>query len=1801
MATAEDLRGYLNKAVRELRDSRRRLAALREPIAVIGGACRLPGGVADRETLWDLLAEGRDAIGPVPAGRGWDLGSLYDPAPDTPGTSYVTEGGFLPGVDLFDAEFFGISPREATAMDPQQRLLLELAWHAAEDAGLDPSALRGTPTGIFTGVYATGYGTAADGDGSTEGHLLTGTATSVVSGRIAYTLGLEGPAISLDTACSSSLVAIHLAVRALRAGDCELALAGGVTVMADPRPFTGFSRLRALSPDARCKAFAADADGMILAEGAGLLVLERLSDAQRARRRILAVVRGTAVNQDGASNGLSAPNGPSQERVIRQALADAGLGPADIDVIEAHGTGTPLGDPIEARALLAVYGTARPDGDPALLGSVKSNLGHTQAAAGVAGTLKMIEAMRRGTVPRTLHAGRPTPHVDWSSGALRLVTEPLPWPDRNRPRRAAVSSFGISGTNAHLIIEAAPATADTAPADGAPADGAPADAAPADAAPADAAPAAQDGPPPPFLLSAGSEPALAEFAGLIRDRLAAGGSPVRLAGALAGRPARHWRAVVLAPDEKTLLTELDALSRNRPGPDTIRGAADVKGKTVFAFPGQGAQYPGMARGLLAASPEFRERTDACMRALAPHVDWSLAEVLEQDDGALLARVDVVQPTLFSIMVALAGQWASHGVTPAAVVGHSQGEIAAACVAGALSLEDAARIVALRSRALAELPGKGAMASVALPASAAAERIAALRSPSVPERLSVAVVNGPGSVVVSGERAALVEFLRTCRADGVRVSELPVGYAAHSAQVEAIRERIIDELAGIAPRPARIPFYSAVTGAALDGTALDAAYWYRNLRETVDFAAATRALLDDGYTTFVEVSPHPVLVPAILDSEDAHHAECADPPPTVVTGTLHRDRDDRHCLSAALAVLHTRGVPTGWPSLPVPDTAALADLPRYPFQRRRHWIAGGRPPAPGDPRHPFLTARVELADDGAVLTGTVSPQTWPWLADHAVLGTPLLPGAAFLDLALHAGRPYDCGHLDELVLLEPLLLAGATDLQVRIGAADQGSRRAVSIRSRPAAAADMPWTLHATGTLRPAPPGAVPAPPGAVPAPLGGSPASAAAFPASPWTFRPPPGAERIELAGFYRELADRGYEYGPAFRAVRAAWRAGGEVFAELRLPAAASGRFTLHPVLLDAALQPLAFADGARDPRVPLSFADVTQYGQLPETTLARAVAADDGCYRVSLADETGRPLLSVGALAVRPFSPALLGVQLHQVAWSPVLPSSGPPPGELVVHRVPEPRGDTAAAAHETAEHVLGVLRRFLDGPGSGQLAVITRHAIGVLPGEDVPNLAQSPLWGLVRTAQNEHPGRIVLLDVDETPRGDAELAAALPPGEPELAFRGEAVLLPRLGRALVGSAGRPPWNRAGTVLITGGTGTLGGLIARRLRERHGVRHLLLASRRGPAAPGAAALGAEPGTEIVACDVADPEALAALLAGIPADRPLTGIVHAAGVLADRTLTNLDPDRLHPVLRAKIDAAWNLHEQTLGLNLDAFVLFSSLAGTVGSPGQANYAAANTFLDALAQHRHARGLAATSLAWGPWESDSPLTAGIDPARRGAEPLPAERALDLFDLALTATSPCLIPAALRPSPTAPGLLGRVSRAIAAGTSLAAELAGLPADERYPHVLARLAEQLAAVLDLPANRAVDPRGPFKDLGLDSLGAVTLRNALSHLTGLRLPATLVFDHPTPAELSMHLLELLAAGPPVPAAGDVPDLLAVLDRIERAIATGPLTGIARADLADRVRLLLDVLAEPCPADDDLAEASPHELFDILSTEFGS
>ncbi|MFI6345284.1 type I polyketide synthase [Streptomyces sp. NPDC050560] len=1779
-----------------------------EPVVVVGMACRFPGGVESPDDLWALLERGDHAIGEFPADRGWDLGLL---AGDGRGASATLRGGFLDGATDFDPALFGISPREAVAMDPQQRLLLETSREAVERAGIDPESLRGSRTGVFVGTNGQDYQHLVLGaDEDLIGHAGTGLAASVISGRLTYTFGWEGPAVTIDTACSSSLVAMDWAAKALRAGECTLALAGGATVMATPMSFAGFTRQGGLAADGLCKAFSDDADGTGWSEGVGMILLERQSDAERNGHPVLAVLRGSAVNSDGASNGLTAPNGPSQQRVIRQALAGAGLTPGEVDAVEAHGTGTVLGDPIEAQALLATYGQGE-RAHPLLLGAVKSNLGHTQAAAGVAGVIKMVEAVRRGTLPRTLHVTERSSRVDWESGQVRLLTGNTPWPETGRPRRAGVSSFGISGTNAHVVIEQAPPAASGAP---------------------------RRGPLPELValpVAAATPTALDAQLALLRTHLAEHPElpPADVAFSLAtGRAALAHRAVLLAD-----------------GTSVIEAARGAAGEPVAAvmFSGQGAQRLGMGRELYGRHPVFADALDAVFAHFDPLLDTPLRDVVWGDDEARLQETGWAQPALFALEVALFRLAESWGLRAAAVGGHSVGEIAAAHVAGVLSLPDACALVAARARLMQALPC-GAMVAL----EATEDDVSALLTGGV----SVAAVNGPSSVVLAGVAEEVDAVLAALPER--RTSRLRVSHAFHSPLMDPMLDDFRLAIKGLRFEEPRMPFVSALTGTVAPPAAVAAPdYWVEHVRGTVRYADALAAVRDTGAGLLVEAGPGGVLTGLA--------AEAA--PDLAAVALLRGDRGEDAALHGAFARLYTAGVPVDWAARFTGTGARRVDLPTYAYDHERYWPVVS--PRAGDAgglgldaaAHPLLGAAVTVAgSDELLLTGRLSADAHPWLADHRIDGAVVLPAAGLAELALRAADLAGCEGVEELRCAAPLVVgAGGVALQVRVAPAAEGAEgvRRVEIHARPADGGA--WTRYAEGTL--APPGILPAGPAA---------------PAGAW---PPHGAVEADLGldadtdADSGEAAD-GVAYGPAFRGRVAAWRLGDELFAEVALPGELPGpaSYALHPALLTA----LARVAAAGDPgAVPVAWRGLRLHADGPAALRVRLTPAGGGAFALAAADPAGGPVLSAHALVLAaPATPAaaarretLLGLDwapapavaaAEGAAWA--LLGAAPPAVEAALPRTVRAAG--LAALAEAAgpgggalpDAVLVPLAGAGGDPGA-DAAALTARALAVLHDalsdarfDGVPvvfltegaldggDLAAAAAWGLVRSAQTEHPGRFCLADHDGT---DASLA--LLPRLPALLADGETQVALREGRALAARLAPLPaaaedggrdWDPEGTVLVTGGTGGLAGELARHLVAGRGARHLVLASRRGPAAPAAtalrdelAALGAE--VEIAACDVADRAALAALLDSIARRRPLTAVVHTAGVLDDGVTGSMTPERIAGVLAPKAGAAWHLHELTRDADLAGFVLYSSVAAVTGGPGQGNYAAANTFLDALARRRHAEGLPAVSLAWGPWAQGSGMTGALSDeqmsrmARSGMPPLTVAQGLALFDAALAQDAPYVFAArlaaggggaAVAAGTEVPALMRGLVRggrraaaaaADAAASSLAQRLAGLDEDGRLHALVDLVRARAAAVLGHAGPETVGAEREFRQLGFDSLTAVELRNQLGAATGVTLPATLVFDYPTPAAAAGYLAAELAGGA---AASTGHAALAELDRLEAALAAGDPDEVTRAGLAGRLRVLLSSLTAADPQEErgglaaQLDAASADEVLAFIDNEFG-
>jgi malonyl CoA-acyl carrier protein transacylase/NAD(P)-dependent dehydrogenase (short-subunit alcohol dehydrogenase family) len=1209
----------------------------------------------------------------------------------------------------------------------------------------------------------------------------------------------------------------------------------------------------------------------------------------------------------------------------------------------------------------------------------------------------------------------------------------------------------------------------------------------------------------------------------------------------------------------------------------------------------------MAAELLEESPLFAEQIESCEAALAPYMEPPLTELLRSSDETWLSQVELVQPALFAVMVALAELWRSYGVEPAAVIGHSQGEIAAAVVAGALSLEDGAKLAALRAKSLTGLMGEGEMASV----QASAEEVEPHLAPYA-ERVSIAAHNGPRATVISGEPQAISELIEHFETQGTRARLIPVGYASHCAQIEAIEGELKEAVADITATESAIPFYSTLSGEPLETSKLDADYWYRNLREPVCFRQATERLLKDGHSAFVEVSAHPVLALPLSETAEAQGKDQA-----AILHTLRREEGNSRRLLTSLAAAHAHGVPVDFAPLFEGTGARLTELPTYPFQRQRYWLEASK--GSGDAsslgqtstEHPLLGASLSLAGEGTLLTGRISQATHPWLAEHAVAGTAILPGTAFVELALRAGQEVGATHLSELILESPLPIPaeGAVQLQVTVTPDQDAEEHRVEIHARPEPTADQDeeasWSRHASATLSDE-------------APL------ALDFDATAW---PPAGAEPLDTADLYERVADLGLEYGPAFQGLEAAWKLGEEIYGEVSLASEQEGeaaRFGLHPALLDAALH-AAFleADPSQGVRLPFSFAGVSLHEGEGASALRVKVTGEGEKLRLEAADQEGNLAASISALSAREIDPAQIGSTQAQaqgdalfgIEWTEVeltmgdgAPEANGTPTEEAptrLHRlVPDLGLDPAEAAHQICAEALGLLQEEIAGENTSRLAFLSEGAVALDPSES-PDPALASVWGLVRSAQSEHPGRFLLIDTDGTDASEQTLAAALAQvEEPQLALREGTARAPRLHRIPDSEEQAPALDRDGTVLVTGGLSGLGALTAKHLVEQ-GAKHLLLTSRRGPNAPGATeliaeltALGCE--AEAIACDVSDKAQVEELVAGVSKDHPLTAVIHSAGVLDDGTIESLDPARLDAVLAPKADAAWNLHEATRDRDLAAFVLYSSAAATFGSPGQGNYAAANSFLDSLAACRRAQGLPATAVAWGMWEQESELVAGADRerlGRMGMAPIAIEQGLEMFDWARRQTRPLVVVAplripALRAAATAgmlpplfSGLVQVRRRRSQSAASFARRLAAVPEAEREAFALAIVREHAAAVLGHASPDDVDPAANFKDLGFDSLGAVELRNRLVGATGARLEATLVFDRPTPEAIAAYLLEQVTpgAGPAVdPAEAELRRLLAAI----------PVARLREAGVLDTLRALEANQAAGPDADGDEGDA---------------
>ena len=1857
-----------------------RLGAAPELIAVIGMACRFPGGANSPEQFWQLLAEGRDAIREVPVDR-WPVDDYYDPDPAAPGKTVSRHGAFIDQVDQFDAAFFGIAPREANRMDPQQRLFMQVAWEALENAGQTLPGLAGSAAGVFVGVYQGDYSSMQMADtANIDAHVAAGMSHAIVANRLSHFLDVRGPSLAIDTACSSSLVALHLAVQSLRQKETDLAIVGGVNLMLSPLTVLAISRWGAIAPDGRIKAFDAAADGLVRGEGCGAVVLKRLSAARRDGDPILAIVRGTAVNHDGRTNVLTAPNGLAQARVLEEALRQAGLRGDQVSYVEAHGTGTPLGDPIEMEALLAVYGrqrraTAAPaTGQPAAqdrqdpsarnsnvavsplwVGSVKTNIGHLEAAAGMAGLIKSILVLQHRLIPPHLNFRTLNPHIVRGDTRLVIPTEAVPWPAvAGERRRAAVSSFGFGGTNAHVILEAAPDGDDDLGFDLAHAE----------------ASASDEGHPPLVLALSAPQPAalpaLAQVYRAALDQWQAQGIALADICASAARRRTHFnhRLAVAGRSYAELTAALEAYGAGKPHPRLSAGRrlAGASEGPVFVFSGQGGQWQGMGRDLYQQYPVFRAALDECDAAFRPALGLSIIGVLHgtgADPETGLSDTGLAQPAIFALQVALAALWGSWGIRPAAVVGHSLGEVTAAHIAGALSLADAVQVVVARSRLMRSISGLGKMAAVNQRAEALLPRLS--RYPG----LSIAAANDPAALVVAGDSAELVELVAELEASGVRAQYLPVNYAFHSPQVRPLLEPLVHALAAIMPHPVRLPLASTVTGEMVRGDSLDAIYWGQNMVEPVLFARAVDSLIEKGFTTFLEVSPHPVLGQYLKLSLARADREGA------VTFSLRQDRDEALTLMGNLGYLYTHGVSPEWEKL-LAGTGKRVTLPNYPWQQRRYWFESGPAAAihagvSAAPLHPLLERRVRTPlVDGVIFESIFTAHSPSYQGDHQIHGVLVVPATTYLEMVSAAGHILfgPATHtIRELVIRDVLVVPGDGHITVQLAFSAVKPGQAANFQIF-AAMDDAPddWRLYVRGRLETA------------------EAALSAADAFDPAVVQARCGAT-VEGDAYYALGRERGGELGPRFRSVRRLWRRPGEVLAQLErapLLEPEAGGYTVHPAYMDAAFH-IVYAAQAGDLAeagvlMPVSFDEICYY---------RLAGPHGWCHFVLRAGEEPGPVVgdvrvygsdgelvaevkgirylqaSGQAVLLRHTRKASQGL-VYRMVWQPQAPGAARAPGVpastgwlilagdqgcgRALAAVLQQRGYPVAVAYRgeafradpgpvyylnpadpdayrrlfdsdwareqsagfqvvdlwDADESAAVLATLGDkatrssekpripqtplflaqaavahaGAVAPRLWFVTRRAQPALA--DRLELPGSVVWGFGRTLALEHPslwGGLIDLGDHAPDDAAARLAAELlqPDGENQIAWRGDQRLVARLVRVAdtAPRLGAPsPENPASqpsgpgihadaTYLVTGATGGIGRHLASWLVAQ-GARHLMLLSRSAdgpglnPWLDSLRAGGAE--VRLEAVDVADAAAMQHLFAQVEASMPpLRGIFHAAGVVVDAAILHLTPGQFAEVMAAKVDGGWNLHQLSAARALDFLVFFSSAAAVLGSPGQANYAAANAFLDVLAHDRHRRGLPALSINWGPWNTGMTAAVGEKGLRRweawGMYMLQPDHALETLAVLLASPEPQAVVLPMKWPPATDRALAHVQRqplfrellrglpqvvAVVAppASKLRPKLAGLSSRRQKQVIVDFLQTQVAAILGWEPGHEIDGGQGFFDLGMDSLTAVELKERIDVALDLpqSLPATVAFDYPTLAGLADYLVEKLAA-PSAPA----------------------------------------------------------------------
>ncbi|QZT54471.1 type I polyketide synthase [Mycolicibacterium sp. jd] len=1735
-----------------------------EPIAVVGIGCRLPGGVTGPDSYWELLENGTDAITEVPADR-WDGDAFYDPDPMAPGRMPTKWGAYLDDVSGFDADFFGITPREAAAMDPQQRVLLEVAWEALENAGLAPDTLSETRTAVMMGVYYTEYQNSSAGNPDTiDAYSATGNAHSVTVGRIAYLLGLKGPAVAVDTACSSSLVSIHLACQSLRMRESDLALAGGVSLNLRPETQLALAKWGMLSPHGKCFAFDSRADGFVRGEGAGVVVLKRLTDAVRDGDRVLGVVRGSAVNQDGRSNGLTAPNAPSQRDVITRALRSADVAAGTVDYIETHGTGTGLGDPIEFDALAAVYGKGEV---PCALGAVKTNMGHLEAAAGVAGFIKTVLSLQHGKIAPNLNFEKWNPQIDPKPTRLFVPTEAQDWPKSEHPRRAAVSSFGMGGTNAHIVLEQGPE--------------------PAPAGAADTGVVT-------LVVSGKTSERLAASARSLADWLDGDGADVPLVDV--AYTVNHHRsryqtiATVCARTHAEAVTGLRALADGRPAPGVIAphdakgGVAAGKG-VVFLYSGQGAQWAGMGKTLLTEEPAFAAAVDELEPAFVEKVGFSLRQTLEA--GEPVVGIDRIQPVLVGMQLALTELWRSYGVEPDAVIGHSMGEATAAVVAGVLTPAEGFDVIATRTRLMKRLSGQGAMALLELDAQAT-EKLIADRSD-----VTIAVYASPKQTVIAGPPEQVDELVAAVDAQGKLARRIEVDVASHHPTIDPVLPELREALAYLTPAAPKIPLVSTV-GYAGDAPMYSADYWAANLRNPVRFSQAVHDASAEN-SNFIEISPHPLLTHAISDTLAAQSTSRR----YHVGATVNRDNPEPLAFHAQLAAVRPPAVqaPEGTPG-------RLADIPPTAWQHSPYWMVDRSAGQGFSGAHPLLGLHVELpSGTGHVWQSDVGLQAHPWLADHIVHGLPVMPGAGFAEIALAAGREAlglpATGVEVQLEVEQMLPLDEHTKLTTQLTRDDEENLR-VEIHSRSDAGS---WTRHAVGTVKAA---AGPAPAKVVPASDG--------TPVSP--------------SDFYTALRRTGAHHAHAFAALTRIVRAGGRADTEIVLPDEATPHrgIALHPVMLDAALQGLAAAmsdetlsDSTDVTYLPVGFGSIRVFGDIGRRAKCRAelvsVVEDSGdaMGRVTLTDDTGTVLAQVDDVHLKRIQrrtvPLPLSQKIFDSRWVESAAAAGttatgswlaladgaagqaaaqdfasrfgadtrrvitadlgdesavreafatatadpdlPPVGVVVFcdfggNPATLDGTDVAGGLEHARDVIWGVAGtvRAIVGSWHGKaprLWLVTQGGLVVSPEDGQGNPGANSLKGLARVLAYEHPDlKTTLLDTGGDGAAlatEIEAAPASAVTEDVIAWRGGTRYVERLSRAtLPATPGQLVVRRDGAYVVTGALGGVGMAVVRWLVD-HGAGRLVLNGRSGPSDEVAAELDTlsnRAEIAVVTGDVAEPGVAERLVAAAEeTGKPLRGLIHSAAVLEDEIFVGMTRESLDKIWAPKAAGALRLHEVTAGSDLDWWVGFSSIVSLLGSPGQAAYACANAWLDGLVAWRTAAGLPALAVNWGQWAD-----VGLASTLRFSvlDPITPAEGVEALGGVMAAGFSRVGIARLR--------LDRAAAAfpeiqqIGFFADLVGELETDDVDEDWGGVealksmdaaevnrvvVARLRRRISAIMGYSDDNAVDTAQPLTELGLDSLMAVRMRNTIRGDFGVEPPVALLLQGATLADLALDLIRQL------------------------------------------------------------------------------